>query len=220
MDSSLIKGKIPTVLTTFGYFLYFIGYCIEVLALHGCCFAGFIFLLLGFLADIVLIKMSKPQNNEALLPTHRQQDFGSAGSGELISTKIKVNIIFLIACGLDILWQIIARTTRFYSSEAFETALYFYLFSMLVVFVLFGVASSFALSKADSFYTNLKVLAKITYGLLIAGSAINALALFILVLAASNIAYVRTDYNVFFMLGHIFIGLGFGGRIAFNEIKY
>jgi hypothetical protein len=221
MDSnSLIKGKIPTFLTALGWLLVIIGYINMPLGFDGCCIAGFVILLLGFISDIVLVKMMRPQN-EGLLPNHQTDFYIQNNMSQVINAKPAINIIFIIACIIDLLWQIFARTAGWWNYlDNAEAIVYLFFLSIASIFTLLAVASCLALSKANYFATDLKPVAKISYAAIALGGAINAGGAILIIFMVANRSYVNIDFYALFLSGNIFIGLGFFGRLAFNEVNY
>jgi hypothetical protein len=216
MDTnSLMKGKIPTGLTALGWLLFIIGYC-NIPFFHGCCIAGFIILLLGFISDIVLVKMMRPQN-EGLLPNNQTDFYIQNNASQVINAKPAINIIFIIACIIGLLWQIIARIAEWPNNlDHIVTIVYLFLISMALMSTLFAVASCFAIAKANYFATDLKLVAKISYSAIALGATINT-AGFLLLMGGQS--YINIDFYALFLSGNIIIGLGFFGRLAFNEVN-
>jgi hypothetical protein len=208
---------IPTNFTLLGWVIYFIGYVQDLISLNGYCLAGFIILCLSFLAEACLVNLTRPKKVSLL---SSQALYIPKDQSKAYNAKLIISSLFLTACVIGLTWQIIARTVDFeIHKESIQTIVYLYLWSMLVIFVLFAVASCYAITQVNHFYTESKMLARASYGAIALGSAIDFSALVVLLFAVYDVVYLNVDYYIYFMIGHIFIGIGFTGRLAFQEVK-
>jgi hypothetical protein len=168
------------------------------------------------MSDILLVKMITTQN-ESLLPNHQTDLYTQNNETQIINAKSVINNIFIVACVIDIIWQINARVDLINNAEAM---IYIFFILMGAIFTLSAVVSCLALSKANYFATDLKPVAKISYATIALGAAINTVGMLILTFIIANKTNVDIDFYALFLVGNIFIGLGFFGRLAFNEDNY